>query len=130
MLLPLRYPRIWLVAGWMLIALAVLASLSPTQNLPDIGTNDKLGHLTAYALMTLWFSGIYPRSRYALIGLGMFVLGLLIEGAQGAMGWGRQADMYDLVANTSGIVAGLIGAWLGLGGWAQRVETLLARSTI
>lgn len=118
------------MGGWVLIALAILASLSPTQNLPDIGTSDKLGHLTAYALMTLWFSGIYPRSRYALIGFGMLVLGALIEWAQGAMGLGRQADMYDLVANTSGIVAGLIGAWFGLGGWAQRVETFFASSTI
>ena len=125
MLLPLRYPRWWLVGGWVLIALAVLASLSPAQNLPDIGASDKLEHLTAYALITLWFSGIYPRSRYILIGVGMFILGAFIEWAQGSMGWGRQADVYDMVANTTGIVAGLIVAWLGLGGWAQRIEKLV-----
>ena len=111
----------------MLVALALLASLSPAQNLPNIGTSDKLEHLTAYALMTLWFAGIYPRSRYIVIGIGMFVLGAVIEGAQGSMGWGRQADVYDMFANTTGIVAGLIAAWLGLGGWAQRVENLLVR---
>lgn len=127
MLLPLRHPRLWLVAGWVLVALALLASLSPAQNLPNIGTSDKLEHLTAYALMTLWFAGIYPRSRYIMIGIGMFVLGAVIEGAQGSMGWGRQADVYDMFANTTGIVAGLIAAWLGLGGWAQRVENLLVR---
>lgn len=111
----------------MLIALAMLASLTPVQNLPDIGANDKLEHLAAYALMTLWFAGIYPRSRYFMIGIGMFLLGALIEGAQGSMGWGRQADVYDMLANTTGILAGLIAAWLGLGGWAQRVENLWVR---
>jgi VanZ family protein len=128
MLLPLRYPRLWLVGGWALIAFAVLASLSPTQNLPDLGTSDKLEHLTAYALMTLWFSGIYPRSRYIVIGMGMFVLGALIEWAQGSMGLGRQADIHDMLANTTGILAGLMAAWLGLGGWAQRVEKLVNRN--
>jgi VanZ family protein len=127
MLLPLRHPRLWLVGGWVLVALALLASLTPTQNLPNIGASDKLEHLTAYALMTLWFAGIYPRSRYIMIGIGMFFLGALIEAAQGSMGWGRQADVYDMLANTTGIVAGLIAAWLGLGGWAQRVENLWIR---
>jgi VanZ family protein len=127
MLLPLRHPRLWLVGGWVLVALALLASLTPTQNLPNIGASDKLEHLTAYALMTLWFAGIYPRSRYIMIGIGMFFLGALIEAAQGSMGWGRQADVYDMLANTTGIVAGLIAAWLGLGGWALRVENLLVR---
>jgi VanZ family protein len=127
MLLPLRHPRLWLVGGWVLVALALLASLTPTQNLPNIGASDKLEHLTAYALMTLWFAGIYPRSRYIMIGIGMFFLGALIEAAQGSMEWGRQADVYDMLANTTGIVAGLIAAWLGLGGWAQRVENLWVR---
>ncbi len=127
MLLPLRYPRFWLAAGWSLIVLATIASLLPTQNLPSIGTGDKVQHMAGYALMALWFSGIYPRSRYALIGIFLFVLGLAIEGAQGAMALGRQADLYDMVANASGIAAGLLAALLGLGGWAQRVEALVLR---
>ncbi len=128
MLLPLRYPRLWLVGGWTLIALAILASLSPAQNLPHVGASDKVHHLTAYALMALWFSGIYPKSRYLVIGIGLFLLGAVIEWAQGSMSYGRQADLYDMFANTAGILAGLIAAWLGLGGWAQRVEKLVGRT--
>ncbi len=127
MLLPLRYPRLWLAAGWSLIAIATIASLLPSQNLPNIGTSDKLHHMVAYASMALWFSGIYPRSRYPLIGILLFVLGLAIEGAQGAMGFGRQADVRDMLANATGIAAGLMVAFLGLGGWAQRVEALVLR---
>ena len=125
MLLPLRYPRFWLAAGWSLIALATLGSLLPSQKLPEIGASDKLEHMAAYALMALWFSGIYPRSRYVWIGVGLFVFGVVIELAQGAMGLGRQGELHDLAANATGIAAGLIVALLGLGGWAQRVESLL-----
>lgn len=125
MLLPLRYPRFWLAVGWSLIAFAIIASLLPAQNLPEVGVSDKLEHMAAYALIALWFSGIYPKSRYVLIGVCLFVLGLAIEWAQGAMALGREADFRDMLANASGIAAGLIVALLGLGGWAQRVEALV-----
>jgi hypothetical protein len=128
MLLPLRYPRLWLAAGWVLIALAVVGSLLPAQNLPDVSASDKVQHMTAYALLSLWFSGIYPRSRYGAIAIGLFALGIGIEWAQGAMQYGRQTDPYDVLANVTGVAAGLIAAWLGLGGWAVRVENLVRRS--
>lgn len=127
MLLPLRYPRFWLAVGWLLIVLATIASLVPMQDLPSVGASDKLEHLAVYALMALWFSGIYPKSRYPVIGICLFVLGAAIEWAQGAMALGRQTDPYDMVANATGIAAGLIVALLGLGGWAQRVEALVRR---
>lgn len=127
MLLPLRYPRLWLAAGWSLIVLATIASLLPTQKLPNLQASDKLGHMAAYAAMAFWFVGIYPKSRYVLIGVCLFILGVAIEGAQGAMGFGRQADVYDMLANTFGIAMGLGAGWLGLGGWAQRVEALVAK---
>ena len=48
-------------------------------------------------VLTLWFAGIYPRSRYSLIGVALFVMGVVIEWLQGAMNLGRQADMRDVV---------------------------------
>lgn len=129
MLLPLRHPRIWLVLGWVLTVLAIVASLVPIQQLPKPpGVNDKMEHFAAYALLALWFAGIYPRSRYAVIAVGLFVLGIAIEWAQGAMHLGRQADLRDVVANSVGIAAGLTLALLWLGGWAQRVESWTRRA--
>lgn len=122
MLLLLRHPRTWLVLGWTLVALVVLASLLPGQSLPSTGANDKFEHTTAYALLTLWFAGIYPRSRYAAIAIGLFALGILIEIGQGMMQVGRQADWRDVFANALGILIGLTISWFWLGGWAQRVE--------
>lgn len=113
----------WLLLGWIFIALAVIANLMPSYRLPQPpGVNDKVEHMAGYALLALWFAGIYPRSRYVVIALGLFIMGLCIEWAQNAMHWGRQGDLRDVVANCVGIAAGLTLSFLWLGGWAQRVE--------
>jgi VanZ family protein len=105
-----------------MIIAVVVVSLVPGQSLPSTGVSDKTEHAVAYALLTLWFAGIYPRSRYVVIAIGLFALGIGIEFAQGAMQLGRQADFRDVAANSAGIAIGMTIAWLWLGGWAQRVE--------
>lgn len=126
--LPLRHPRVWLAVGWGLVALAILASLLPAQELPSVGGGDKLHHAAAYMVLSLWFSGIYPKSRYVHIGVGLFLLGIAIEWAQGAMHYDRESDPYDVLANALGVVAGLLAAHFGLGGWAARVERVILKT--
>jgi hypothetical protein len=58
------------------------------------------------------------------------VLGVLIAFAQGAMHLGRHGDAMDVLANSTGIVAGLTLCWLGLGGWAQWVEMLVTKAMV
>jgi VanZ family protein len=125
---PLRHRRAWLVLGWVLVAGAVLASLLPSYSLPPTGVNDKFEHTFAYTVIALWFAGVYPRSRYLVIALGLFAMGVAIEWAQGAMNLGRYSDFRDVLANTAGIALGLALALAGLGGWAQRLEALVRRS--
>jgi VanZ family protein len=122
MRLSLRHPWMWLGLGWTFILLAVVASLVPGQKLPQTGVSDKFEHTVAYALLTLWFAGIYPRGSYLRVGIGMFALGVALEFAQGAMPFGRQTDPRDVVANSLGVAVGLTIALIGLGGWAQRIE--------
>ena len=123
MMLALRHPRVWLVSGWILIAGAIVASLVPSHDLPSLGgVSDKTEHIVGYAVLSLWFAGIYPRTRYPMIGVCLLVMGIVIEGLQGAMHLGRQADLTDVYANTIGIVGGLLLALAWLGGWAIRVE--------
>jgi VanZ family protein len=122
MLLPLRHPRAWLVIGWVMIVFAIVASLAPSHKLPVTGVSDKLEHALAYTVLAVWFAGIYPRSRYVIIAISLFVMGLLIEWAQGAMNLGRQSDFRDLIANSLGIAFGFALALTWLGGWAQRLE--------
>lgn len=110
---------------------AIAVSLAPISQLPQpAGVSDKVEHFVAYLLLTLWFAGIYPRSRYWIIAIGLCVMGVLIEFAQGAMRFGRHGDIMDVFANSSGIVAGLFLSLLLLGGWAQRVESLLTKSVV
>ena len=111
-----------------MVASALLVSLLPGESLPSTGMSDKLEHAIAYAILALWFAGIYPRSRYGLIALGLFIMGVGVEFAPGAMHLGRHADARDVVANTSGIAIGLTLALTVVGSWAQRLETLLNRS--
>ena len=125
MLLALRHPRLWLVCGWLLVAGAIVANLMPAHDLPKIGgINDKAEHIVGYLVLSLWFAGMYPRTRYPMIGVALLVMGIVIEGLQGAMHMGREADITDVYANTVGIVAGLTLALIWLGGWAMRVEAL------
>jgi VanZ family protein len=123
MLLTLRHPRLWLMIGWILVVLAFIASLVPRRDLPEFGgVSDKLEHIVGYGVLTLWFAGIYPKSRYPMIGVALLAMGIVIELVQGAMNIGRQADLRDVYANTLGIVSGMTLALAWFGGWAQRVE--------
>jgi VanZ family protein len=123
MLLALRHPRVWLVSGWILVVAATIASIVPAHELPKLATvSDKLDHIVGYGVLALWFAGIYPKSRYPMIGVALLVMGIVIEGLQGAMKLGRQADLQDVYANSIGIVCGLVLALAWLGGWAQRIE--------
>lgn len=129
MLLALRHPRVWLVSGWTLVILAIIASLVPSHDLPTLGgISDKWEHVVGYGVLTLWFAGMYPKSHYPMIGFALLVMGIVIEGLQGAMHVGREADLRDVYANTLGVVCGLTLALAWLGGWAQRVEGWTRRS--
>lgn len=126
MTLPLRFRRTWVVIGWILVLIAVYGSLTGNEVITKSGVSDKVMHAGTYATLSLWFAGIYPRSRYLLIALGLFALGLSMEFLQGWMRYGRMRDLQDVFANTLGIVVGLAVAAWWLGGWAQRLERMLA----
>jgi VanZ family protein len=55
--------------------------------------------------------------------LWLLAMGIAIEFAQGAMHLGRSADVKDVLANSIGIVIGLILSFAGLGRWAQWIDS-------
>lgn len=127
-MLPLRFPRLWLGLGWLAVAIIFFVCLAPIDRLPQPpNLNDKSEHFLAYLVLSVCFAGIYQRSRYWLIAIGLLIMGISIEFAQGAMQLGRQADVLDVIANSTGIVAGLLLCWFGLGAWIQWVEALLSK---
>lgn len=126
-MLPLRYPRTWLILAWLAILAAFAAGLMPFDGGPSLDLiNDKAQHAIGYVVLTLLLCGIYPRSRYGWIVVGLFAMGVAIEFLQGWMSLGRQREPLDVAANSVGLAAGLILALVALGGWALRVESLFA----
>ena len=96
--------------GWLLILLVCYFSLTPTPPKIDIKFEylDKLEHMLSYLVLMAWFAQLYhtkqSRIYYALF---FIVLGITIEILQG-LGGIRYFEYSDMLANTSGVVMGLL----------------------
>ena len=76
-------------------------------------------------LLAIWFAGQYRPRSYWRIALGLLVYGVLIELVQRMLSY-RSAEWLDVAADMAGIMAGLLIAAAGLGGWSQRFEEKIA----
>jgi VanZ family protein len=121
---------LWWTLGWLMVAFILYSTLAPVRDVPDVHLNDKVEHGTAFFGMTFWFGGLVVRRRYWVVAAVMSALGAAIEVAQGTMGWGRDMDFNDWVADTCGVLVALAvllclpRAW---GSWLRRLETLIGR---
>ena len=103
----LRFLRLWLSVGWLFVGGIIFLSLipSPPETLSFQG-GDKLIHLGIYAGMMLWFGFIYlPGGKYMIHGLIFILLGMLLEGIQGILGY-RFFDYLDMLSNVVGVIIG------------------------
>lgn len=127
-MLRLAYAPAWIAASVLLVAGVLFVSLVPLSLPPAPSHFDKVEHAVAYLCLTLWFTGLVPRSRYAWVALALALFGLAIELLQEFMPFGRQGDPLDMAANLVGIgVGGAIATWT-TGGWAPRIEAWLHRA--
>ena len=129
-MLPLRYPRVWLSIGWLLVLGVIVGSLLPGPIIREItpAMNDKLMHFSAYFVLMAWFAGLYPRAKHVRVGLALIALGAALDILQGTATQTRSFELLDIAADAVGvIVAFLLSAWF-LEGWCLRVERLAARS--
>lgn len=105
---PLRRPRFWLGLWWAAIALGVVVSLVPPPPIDAPRGSDKLVHLLSYGALAASAVQLFA-SRGALLraGLGLVLLGVLLEIAQYALTSTRMLDPRDALANTCGVLLGL-----------------------
>jgi VanZ family protein len=105
----LRYKRLWLMLGIMLIMGMMISSLMPLNLNSGIPHQDKLMHIVGYSVLTLWFLQIIRNQRaIVLIPLGMVLLGITVELMQGLTHY-RYPDRMDAIANGIGcLVAALL----------------------
>ncbi|HEL3864514.1 VanZ family protein [Stenotrophomonas maltophilia] len=108
MIKPLRRPRLW-TALWVLAVLFVIVvCLIPPPPIPVPENGDKVEHFLAYFILSGSAVQLFRQGRPLLwVGLGLVLMGIGIEFAQGALTRDRMADPMDALANTIGVLAGL-----------------------
>lgn len=105
---PFRRPRLWTGLWCLGIAMVVVVSLLPAPDLPQPPGGDKFHHFLAYGALAAYAVQLYRRWPSLLgAGLGLVLLGIGLEHAQGALTETRVADGRDALANTLGAIAGL-----------------------
>ena len=104
----LKYTKLWLGLGALLIALIWYLSLTPEPPDTGIDNGDKIGHFLAYSLLMGWFAQIYIQLKPRLwLMLGFVLMGVLLEVLQGMTEF-RTYSYADMAANSSGVFIGLL----------------------
>jgi VanZ family protein len=123
----LRYRRLWLIIGYLLIALVIFLSLTgkPVRIDTSLPNQDKLFHALAYFVLTFWFMQIYHIRHHVFRWVVFFLcLGLLMEYLQGFEPQ-RYSEVGDMVANTLGVAAAVAVARTPLRFMLMRLESYI-----
>jgi len=126
----LKFVRVWAFIGYLLVFFTVYICLSP--NPPDTSSvqfGDKIVHMGGYLCLFLWFAQIYKRKYHYLPVVGLTLLGIFIECAQGMTEY-RSFELLDMLANTSGVLFGWIIASTSIANVLMKVELLLTPRSI
>ena len=95
----------------MLVVYLSLANINIPQ--PPSSSGDKINHLIAYGVLMGWFGQLLIVWRHRMLfALVLILLGILMEYLQGIMGY-RIFDWHDALANSLGVVSGLIALRMG-----------------
>lgn len=70
-----------------------------------VENSDKIGHFLAYfTLGVVWLYALKNKHKKVLIIFFLILYGIIIEILQGVLTSNRQADFYDFIANTTGVL--------------------------
>lgn len=99
----LKLIRAWYLLGLLMLLIVGALSLMPA---PEVGVNDKLGHVITYFVLGAWFGLLAPnRLVLSWTAVGLLGYGILLELLQGMTSY-RFAEWADVVANGGGILMG------------------------
>lgn len=125
---PFRRPRLWLSLWLLLFVLVAVGSLMSPDELPpvDLSGLDKVQHFVGYAVLSAGAVSLFARMRtQALIALVIIAFGIGLEFAQASMTTDRMGDAADALANTLGVLAGLLLSATPVALWLQRLDARL-----
>ncbi len=120
----LRWARLWLLVGCLLIAAIFYLSLSSIRMpIPQFNNIDKFMHFMAYLALMGWFVQLFHH-RYGrlFVALGFIAMGVCIEFLQ-ALNPIRHFDVLDMLANTIGVTL----AWLAGFTWMETILICLEK---
>lgn len=127
----LRWPRAWLGLWIAAIVIVIALSLVPPPPMPMEPPRDfdKLLHFAAYFSLAFAAIQLFARRRVLVcVAVGLVVLGMLMEWAQGALVPEiRSADPWDALANTVGVLVGMVFVATPLARCLQKLESWLWR---
>lgn len=122
----LRRPRLWLALWGLAIASVVVLSLTPPPAVTVPRGFDKVEHALAYALLAAGAVQLFARRRVQWrAGTALVAMGIALEFAQAGLTSSRSGDVADAVANTLGVVVGLLTAHTPVADLLQRLERRL-----
>jgi VanZ family protein len=107
--------------------MVVVGSLLPTDALPPSPFDqfDKLEHFLGYAALSAYAVLLFASRRAQVAAaIGLVALGVGLEFAQAVLTESRRADVFDALADASGVLAGLL---LAATSWALALQWLDAR---
>ncbi|WP_416056519.1 VanZ family protein [Stenotrophomonas maltophilia] len=105
---PLRRPRLWAALWLLAVLIVIVACLIPPPPIPLPENGDKGEHFLAYFILSGSAVQLFRRGRPLLwVGVGLVLMGVGIEFAQGALTSNRSADPMDALANTIGVLSGM-----------------------
>lgn len=103
LLVPRKINRSGLLVFVAAVALTLYAALAPGDDGAGLIPWDKAKHFIVFYGLTFLASIALPKSRYWKIGLVLLGFGIAIEVLQGLPIVGRDADVFDIVADALGI---------------------------
>jgi len=108
-----------------MLGIVAVLSLIPV---PDVGVSDKLMHFVTYAGLSAGFSTLVQHNRQLVyVAVGLIVYGIALEFLQGLTSY-RYMEVYDMLANSTGVMTGLMIRLSPAASWFRRFEAKLFRA--
>ena len=107
-MISINWKRFFRITWILIVTGIIILSLLPPANMNyQLYGNDKIGHHFAYAILSLNSMLVFQRWPKWLLIFTMIGFGIFLEFGQ-ALIPGREPSIYDALANTSGVMLGII----------------------
>lgn len=110
--------------AYAMLAMVGVLSLIPSPDI-DIEGSDKFIHFFTYFILSTGFTVLVRfNSSLLFVAAGLISYGIVLEYLQGLTGY-RFMEGYDMLANSAGVIAGLMVRLTAIPGWFRRIELRL-----